>query len=205
MVNNHSNTTNNSNLNKVSTPLITATVFIVVVIVALGILNYFHTQANLSKEAFHNLENISKSKISAITYWRKDKIDDARMLMNDVSHRDFLINYEKGKSTDSYVELWLKSLLIHKDITEIILYDTKKVPLIYTEKKEYILEKERIEAFKKCLEDKDVVMSDFFTEEHESGVRIAVFIPVFKSNNEKNEVNKVLMIDFDPTKVCISL
>lgn len=200
MVNSTDKIPEDSNFRKVSIPLITATVFIIAAIVVLGILNYYHTQANLSKEAFHNLENISNSKISSIAYWRKDKIDDARMLMNDISHRDFLANYEKGNSSESQVAVWLKSLLTHIDVTELILYDTKKIPLIYTEKKEYIIEKERIESFNKCLKDKDVVMSDFFTEKHENGIRIAVFIPIFKNSTDKNEISKVLMIDFDPDK-----
>ena len=197
---NSGNIQESNNITKVSIPLIVSTIIIVLVIIVLGILNYYHTQANLSKEAFLNLENISNSKIASITYWRKDKLDDASMLMNDISHRDLLVNYEKGKSSVVQVEVWLKSMLIHDDVTELILYDTKKTPLIYTEKKEYLIEKERIEAFDKCVQTKDVVMSDFFSEEHENNIRIAVFIPVFKSSTEKNELSKVLMIDFDPDK-----
>jgi PAS domain S-box-containing protein len=189
-----------NNFNKISRPLIASTIIIVFVIIVLGILNFYHTQANLSKDAFRNLENISNSKISSINYWRKDKLDDARLLMNDLSHRDLLVNYEKGNSSEKQVLNWLKSLLIYDDITEFILYDTKKVPLIYTEKKEYILEKERIAAFDKCIQTKDVVMSDFYSEENGTGIRIAIFIPVFKSSSDKNEIVKILMIDFDPGK-----
>ena len=190
----------NNNFKKVSNALIFSTVVIVAIIVTLGILNYFHTQANLSRNAFINLENISNSKISSIIYWRKDKLDDARLLMNDLSHRDFLVNFEKGHSSEAQVTTWLKSLLIHDDISEYILYDTKKNPLIFTEKKEYLIEKERVEAFENCLKTKDVSMSDFFTEDHENGVRIAIFVPVFKSATENDEINKVLMIDYIPEK-----
>lgn len=190
-----------SNFKKVSNSLIVSTILIVVIIVVLGILNYFHTQANLSRNAFNNLENISNSKTSSINYWRKDKLDDARLLMNDISHHDFLLNYEKGNSSEAQVLKWLKSLIVHEDITEFIIYDTKKVPLIFTDKKEYLLEKERIAAFENCLNTKDVIMSDFFTEEQKmNGLRIAIFIPIFKSSTDNREVSKVLMIDFATTK-----
>ena len=120
--------------------------------------------------------------------------------MNDISHRDFLINYEKGISSENQVRLWLKSILIHEDITELILFDVKKTPLVSADKKEYIIEKERIEAFNKCIETKDAAMSDFFIEADKNTIRIAVFIPVFKSSINKDEISKVLMMDFDVEK-----
>ncbi len=186
------------NFNRISRPLIISTIIIVLIIVILGILNYFHTQANLSKNAFLNLENISNSKVSGVNYWRKDKIDDAKLLMNDVSHRELLINFEKGISSEQQVLDWMKSLLIHEDIIEFILFDTLKTPLIYTKDKEYIVEKERVEAFNACIKTKNVVMSDFFVENRGAGVRIALFVPVFKSSRNKNEISKLLMLDIDP-------
>ncbi|MFZ4592169.1 MAG: PAS domain S-box protein, partial [Ignavibacteria bacterium] len=191
---------NSDTINKISKPLIISAFIILTVIVILGILNYYHTQSNISKDAFLNLENISNSKISSINYWRKDKYDDARQMMNDVSHIELLGKYERGNSSEADIKVWLKSMLIHDDITELILYDRNKTPLIFTEKKEFIIEKERILAFNKCIETKDIVMSDFFSEEHENNTRIALFIPLVKSSTNKNEVTKVLMIDFDPDK-----
>lgn len=190
----------NENFNKISRPLSISTIVVVFIIIILGILNFFHTRANISKESFKDLENISNSKVSNIKYWRDDKIFDAKLLMNDASHRDFLVKYEKGNSSDLQILNWLKSLMIHDDVSELILYDIKKQPLIYTNQKEYIREKERIKAFDDCLKSKDVTMSDFFSENDGSGTRIAVFIPVFKSITDKDDVSKVLMWDFIPGK-----
>jgi len=188
------------NFDKISRPLIISTIIVILITILLGTLNYFHTQANITKEAYLNLENISNSKISSINYWRKDKIDDAKLIMNDISHKSLLINYKEGNSSETQVKLWMKSLLNHEDIIEVILYDSNKNPLIFTGEKEFVTERERGDAYDKCLKTKDVVVSDFFVENDKNLVRISIFIPVFNSINDKNEVCNVLMMDFDPDK-----
>lgn len=180
--------------------LVWAALIISVFILVLGIIHYIKDRNDISKNAFRNLENISNAKIENITYWKKDKIDDATLLMNDISQRSFLSGNSKNSFNDSASVKWLRSLLIHDDIVEFILYNANKRPLISTDDSEELIEINRIISFDSCFIKKKVVMSDFFIDDIKKEVRIAIFIPVFRSENIKDTVSNVLMVELNPAK-----
>lgn len=180
--------------------LVSVALIISLFILVLGSINFFKNRTNVSLNAYRNLENISNTKIENIAYWKKDKIDDATLLMNDAAQHKFLSDYTKNSDNDSTAVRWMRSLIIHEDIVELILYNTEKKSLLSTDNPEELKEINRIVSFDSSVINRKVIMSDFFIDDDNKEIRLALFIPVFDNFNSKDNVSKVLMVELDPAK-----
>ncbi|MDD5360904.1 MAG: PAS domain S-box protein [Ignavibacteria bacterium] len=174
---------------------------IILTLIVLGYVNVNKTREKQYNSASENLRIISDNKVDRINKWRNSIILGSRKFMNDIVIQRFLNDWfssEIKKDDDTFIKKWLTNFLDSGEVKEFAVFSPERKCLVFSDKPENYSEKERISAFNKCLQGKDVVMSDLYFENEYDSARISVFIPVINTNSLKRIVSGVIMLEINP-------
>ena len=166
-----------------------------------GNLLYRFQKKNISIEKHNELAAISNLKVEQIYNWRREQMNNARIIFNNQALIIHINEYNQGvQRTTNYkvIKNWVNSLFVDYDFTMLSLVDPSGKYILNTNHSEPLTN-----AGKKYIEQarlsKNIVFSDLFRY-NDMNIYMDLVVPLYLNTTKKEGFSGVALLRIDPYK-----
>lgn len=172
------------------------------IIIFAGYTYYSSYKKTLTNNVKKELTSICDLKVSQLVLWRKERLGDAKYILNNIliadEIKDFLKDpvHQAGKEK---ILSWLNQTRDSYDYKEVAVFDFNG-KVIFSTEKDIHQDESNISLAKDSLEKKEVVIGDLHKHQTTGEIDVGLFIPVFISKGkEKHAIGGIMLLP-DPEK-----
>lgn len=162
-------------------------IFIFITILSAAYLIYYNQKKSIEKDKENLLISISRLKLEQILDWRNDKLDDAKVIINEDYLRGEIKNFIKDKfDLDKRLKLLsqFNAFLRDRDYDKVILTDKYHNLILNTGEKLKSINKTEKLYVEKAVKYKRIILSDFFIDSLSKKIYLDLTFPLTDINNE---------------------
>jgi len=169
-------------------------------IIFAGIKYYKNYERDLQKEIGNELSSVADLKAGEITQWRKERLNDGKVIYKNELFTENIKDYFYNKDTSvnkKKIETWLKKVQDVGDVETLILLDSQFTKRIVVpennERSKAFISKHNFDSLKTGK----IVFEDFYRNEPNQKIYLNVLVPVF-DNKDTTKLISVVQIRIDP-------
>jgi len=166
-----------------------------------GYLYYNNQQRELKKNIQDELSAIADLKVNQVIAWRKERIGDADIIMNNNLISARIDQFRKNPATSGLkkdIQTWLTSLQDNYDYKIIFLVDPKGEILLSTDQRNGSLSPQSRKWLDDALRTKNVVFTDLHTSDNINIVHIDLIAPIFLHTQNTSQPLGAVIFLIDP-------
>jgi PAS domain S-box-containing protein len=188
---------------KYNIPLHLLLVFVLLVIgiVTSGYLLYATQKAELKKRDNNDLSAIAALKVREIDSWRKERLEDAHVIQQNLPaiHRIRQL-LENPSSDEIRQELlpWIKSLRESYQCGSVVLFDTNKEVRLYWGDETKLVGSNAAALVEEAMQTKQIIFSDIYWGQVKHVIRLDISVPLFIREGHEDVPVGVLLLRIDP-------
>jgi len=194
-----------SNTKKSANYLILIFIMLTLILSIGGNLLYHYQKKNITIEKHDELAAISKLKVEQIVNWRREQMDNARIIFNNEAIINHISEYNHGVNRTANfktINIWINSLFKDYEFTMVSLVDPSGKYIINTNPSEPLTN-----AGKQYIEqaglNKNIVFSDLFRY-NEKNIYMDLVVPLYLNPAKKEGFSGVAFLRIDPNKYLYS-
>ena len=170
-----------------------------------GNILYRYLRKNITIEKHDELVSISKLKVEQITNWRREQMNNARIIFNNQAIIIHINEYNKGVDRAKNYEVinnWVNTLFLDYDFTMLSLVDPTGKYIFNTSPSEPLtnMGKQHIEQARAS---KNIVFSDLFRY-NDKNIYMDLVVPLYLNPSKKEGFSGVAFLRIDPNKYLYS-
>ena len=162
---------------------------------------YYHSQKNQFRaRVAQELLAIADLKVSEIEHWRKERLEDARLIQENAIVISCIHEWQKsGKPPNLGKEIraWLNTLQESSEYTTALLLNTSGEVMLTSDRKEPLGSYARKLAFS-AMKTRKITFSDLHQGETGHGVHFGLLVPLFLSGGQNGPPAAILLLRIDP-------
>jgi PAS domain S-box-containing protein len=181
---------------------------LVIGIITSGYVLYATQKAELKKRDNNDLSAIAELKVREIVSWRKESIEDAHVIQQNVPTIHRIRQFLENPSSDEIRQellLWIKSLRESYKCRSVVLLDTNKRVRLYWGDETRLVGSHTAALAEKAMRTKQIIFSDFYREQVKQFVHIDIFVPLIIPQGHENIPVGILLLRIDPQQTLYSI
>jgi signal transduction histidine kinase len=173
-----------------------------------GYLYYAQQKKQLKTEAGNSISSIAELKAREIMKWKKERIGDASVFVENPLIVEAVRKISEGKSgreTRQALLSGMESLKKHSAYEDIYLLDAKGSPVVSTSDSREEIEKYAREIVRESMNSKQLIFSDLHRGKDGKYIHIGMAAPVFSDKAEPVQAYGVFLFRIDPSEYLFPL
>ena len=179
--------------------------------IGIGISGYHYYKkqtAHLREAANNQLGAIADLKVTQVSAWRNERIEDATTLLKALSFVPFVSQWLKHPADSNLkqeVSAWMKIFLEEKNCQAIILADVQGNTRLSLPQENNQLNTYDQQEVREALQTKKIIFTDFFLDETTRRIHLDLVIPLFTLPENEGVPFGVIVLEIDPYQLLYPL
>ncbi|HEY5122825.1 MAG TPA: ATP-binding protein [Ignavibacteria bacterium] len=182
-----------------STFLISSLLILALIGIFLFVIFSYRDQKERFTESVQNdIKTITDLKTLQIESWRKERLDNGRIISENKLLSDKIRNYHENNTleTEADISLWLKSLLQNPDYKSAQIVDISGNPILSEPRKSNKPGEQILKYIGETVKDRNSELTNFHFYNDTATVQIALVIPLITSAD--TDIREVLILEINP-------
>lgn len=198
----------NEKQNQIPRLLIGIFLLLVIGIFLLGFFYYFSEKKRIKTEKQKELAVIAELKIDQIDRWRKERLDDGRVLLKNSLMAHGIKQFQKHSRSfwvRQEILAWMVSLMNNLNYSNVFLLDSKGRVMLVGGNEDEMLGGQVQAMIPVATQAREVVITNLFQDEFNKNIHMDLLIPILDPEGSDATVIGLLVMRIDPYQVLYPL
>ncbi len=179
--------------------------------IGIGISGYHYykkQKAHLREAANNQLGAIADLKVTQVSAWRNERIEDATILLKTLSFVPFVsqwLQHPADSNLKREVSAWMKIFLEEKNCQAIILADVQGNTRLSLPQENNQLSTYDQQEVREALQTKKIILTDFFLDKTTRRIHLDLVIPLFTLPENESVPFGVIVLEINPYQLLYPL